>query len=143
MVKANELRIGNWIMDDDSLYSKIIGVKPFDWSVRCDESEGCELLIDVYRNDDKINTAMLCNSDEATPIPLTPEILEKCGFKQHHDDCCNDIIYIKSIYGKPPFVWGIYQSSGVMINKAKWISSLHELQNIIFALTGEELKVSL
>lgn len=80
MIQA-ELRVGNWIYDDDKLYGKVIGLKPFDWSVRCDAIEGCDILVDVYLNDGEIRTGMACDSNNVSPIPLTPEILEKCGFE--------------------------------------------------------------
>ena len=80
------------------------------------------------------------------PIPLTPEILEKAGFVQHHDDCSLQPIYIKKIFGNTPFVWGVYPEvlgSGIVINDAMQLQSLHQLQNLYFALTGEELNIQL
>ena len=82
MIQANELRLGNWVYDDNITLAKVNGLNPitFDWSVRCDEEEGCELLLDLYRTPYGIKKGMICESTKCEPIPRTPEILEKCGF---------------------------------------------------------------
>ena len=74
MIQANELRLGNWVYDDNITLARVIGFKPFDWSVRCDEEEGCELLLDLYRTPYGIKKGMICESTKCEPIPLTPEI---------------------------------------------------------------------
>lgn len=70
--------------------------------------------------------------ESATPIQLTPEILEKCGFKndfkvgRHADDFVNDVYSV------------MYKHA--IVTKVK---HLHQLQNLYYALTGEELTVEL
>jgi len=67
------------------------------------------------------------------PTPLTEEILEKCGFVEGEwlDETslrylyqANDILYISDSYSCP-------------------CKYLHQLQNLIFALTGTELEIKL
>lgn len=65
-------------------------------------------------------------------IPLTSEILEKCGFKPFAKDWVKSGIIIHT------------RKRGFVINKRiPIIKSIHQLQNLYFALTGEELTVNL
>lgn len=78
------------------------------------------------------------------PIPLTPEILEKCGFVGKYKSCGysyqKNIIHLSSQdeddNGKPieNYVLHFYDDY-----KGKPIYYLHELQNLYFARVGEEL----
>jgi len=119
MIQANELRIGNYV----SMFGEQI------------------LIVDISL------LMGIENGVEFIPIPLTPEILEKCGFewsdtKTHSDD-------------RPP-VKGLYKEFLLMLNNGSnkniWYAApfgyplmpqrtyyLHQLQNLYFALTGEEL----
>ena len=70
------------------------------------------------------------------PIPLTEEWLMKFGFIQEH--CCNgkyerwnkDCVYIEKI-------------NHVFHHDFISIGAIHQLQNLYFALTGEELQLNL
>jgi hypothetical protein len=90
------------------------------------------------------------------PIPLTPDILEKAGFvldgfKQYRisinpfdsgtKDLCfsGDYLYLEEGSGKPG-------SNDIVTLWNKDLMKnfyLHQLQNLIFALTGEELNINL
>src|SRR5690606_20711074 len=79
---------------------------------------------------------------ELKPIPLTEEILLKCGFEKH-----GNFYYIKSfksIYISRPWLEAnhllLKTLGGECISKVK---HLHQLQNLYFALCGEELEVKL
>lgn len=112
MIQANELRIGNWVKD--SFGYLVIGVNA------------------------KVEFASAYE-----PITLTPEILEKCGF----DD------FKSNVYGNDEYIeldldGDIYNVFIKQINIDETIDSilmhnqikyLHQLQNLYFALTGEEL----
>ena len=117
-MKANELRIGNYIFAD--LYNdKYILVESI-----CSKNE------DIFNSE--------CGEIPLTslkPIPLTEEILLKCGyFKLEHLDThfvikghtiwiCNDMF--------------LCEKNGVILKH------LHQLQNLYFALTNNELKIEL
>jgi hypothetical protein len=76
------------------------------------------------------------------PIPLTEEWLLKFGFERHHFDYSNGVIYIKDVPNNNEFKWGVYPfelGSGFIINKSKNLKYVHQLQNLYFALTNEEL----
>lgn len=82
---------------------------------------------------------------EFEPVTLTPEILEKCGWVfndrnnlfEKHGDARMDLQY-RSVNGS-------FNMLNSIINAliAKRIFFLHQLQNIYFTLTWEELTVNL
>ena len=60
MISANELRIGNWVI----YYSK---------------PDYCKVdSVDIHN----IYKKNMCNDEIHLPIPITPDILEKCGFER-------------------------------------------------------------
>lgn len=86
-----------------------------------------------------------------SPIELTEEILLKCGFENEHDDI--DGIYYDIYYPKKKseiyFVIEYkieckayyFTYEGNILSKN--IKHLHQLQNLYYALTGNELEVCL
>jgi hypothetical protein len=81
-------------------------------------------------------------SSELNPIPLTPEILEKCGFKKYVSPGGNTTTYS---LGEN---WLFDASRDKLIlmfpNSFKNVPKyLHQLQNLYFVLEGEELTVNL
>lgn len=71
-----------------------------------------------------------------TPIPLTPEWLERCGF-------ANEPIGSNSYIKEDVKIFnfnddGIYK----MWNYKVEVKNVHQLQNLYFALTGEELTIN-
>ena len=115
MINANELRIGNWIN-----YLDINGVNPAQIEI-----------------DDFINLKEDGEKDfPFTPIPLTPEILEKCGFVMHKTSQLwrKDNFYLHHYLvsdNEYCFKYSDFTSSSIQY--------LHQLQNLYFALCGEEL----
>lgn len=73
----------------------------------------------------------------AEPIPLTEEILQKCGFTGGYTLSINhgEFWYDKNILS-------VSYGSQVEEGREVPVKSLHQLQNLYFALTGEELNVS-
>jgi len=114
MINANELRIGNWV-----------------------KHLGLDVRIEAH------GIAMFEDGDfSCDPIPLTPEILEKSGFKKTnvfdyvkkpillHDMTDTSFSHFETYWGKQEF----------FLNTVEY---LHQLQNLYFALTGNELKITL
>jgi hypothetical protein len=128
-MKAKELRIGN-------LVNGVLTQKPYiidAWALREMESGN-------YQNSQDTETKVF------EPIPLTEEWLLKFGFIRHHYDYANDVIYIKNIadneIDNAEFEWGVYPNelgSGIQIKNRKSLKYVHEIQNLYFALIGEEL----
>lgn len=123
MIKANELRVGNWVYNHKFGFEIVvaIGLKGYIW-------------FDENRN----LSDHLCN-----PIPLTIEILEKVGFGRTDGE-----------YGNTPYTkmrrgldyeftfWAgnvCFIFLGVEVPRVNY---LHQLQNLIYSLTGEELGIS-
>jgi hypothetical protein len=142
MIAANELRIGNWI-------------------------EAVAPMGNYYMKMYSVNFESLENNpDSANPIPLTPELLEKCGFIKK--DPIVDSKYASTEYeldisakikgeNRQLFV-GTVLNINIPSHKKGYcfvshtvdnywgsnnITHLHQLQNLYFALTGEELEVNL
>ena len=82
--------------------------------------------------------------NEFNPIPLTEEILKKCKFLNRSFYVIgagnsfkwqlDDIVLLKNIEGK-------FYLPNMLKNIV--LESLHQLQNLYFALTGKELEVNL
>ena len=141
-MKANELRIGNYLQDQNG-----------------------NILLVIHISTESIQTTVLDrikyplpNGWQMEPIPLTPEILEKCGFendyknsgskwhkKQYFTDCKEAaevmIINVNPENGRVAIYDEESYESPAMTGKS--ILYLHQLQNLYFALTGEELEVKL
>ena len=106
-MKANELRIGNFIYNDRNEIFKV------NWITEIIESR------------------------QSTAIPLTEEWLLKFGFNKLPDCWDNDIFHL-SQWDNYPLNWcvAMNKNNAVLILKLKYV---HQLQNLYFALTGEEL----
>lgn len=117
-LKARELRIGNiisrkgWLPTDNKFYETI-----------------------VSHND---ITACFISPETFKPIPLTEDIILKCGFSNakqinkryfKHDKISGGI-YLGANYAN-------YKYTNIIID----IVSLHQLQNLYFVLTNEELTI--
>lgn len=133
-IKPNELRIGNWVQSPlgDFMKVEIIG--------HADMPDYVFAKSETGFGQNKFN-----------PIPLTPEILEACGFmdnKTREVGKSDDIIEwghenaeIRKEAGEYEYIlsfdeWGSRQDSVT-------VKYLHQLQNIYFAINGEELKINL
>jgi hypothetical protein len=144
-MKSQELKIGNFIFDDEGNLVRITGFKPFGHSTRCDEEEGCDLLIDIYSQDGQIRKNYEVDINYGKPIPLDEEWLLKFGFYK----CSYDFLFWEHPKLKSVDFAGInwadedfpeYQFLNVSINEnIIQINYIHELQNLYFVLTNEEL----
>lgn len=81
----------------------------------------------------------LKNSREIDPIPLTPEILEKSGFEMRDDT----VVYAKNRVALKPLDDGKgYQvglgSLRIFYVKVRIVKYVHELQNILYWIEGED-----
>lgn len=145
MIPVKELRIGNLIFDNDGAIAKVIGLKPYDHSVRCDEEEGCDLLIDIHGADGKIRIGWAVESTDANPIPLTPEWLERCGFeKRDAEEITFDLEKGTDWYWvNGRLIWWHGLQNKDTGERYEHIKHVHDLQNFSRLFTGEELNVKL
>lgn len=147
MIKANELRIGNYIgtdFDDKAYQLILIG-------------EGTTMLFYIKGDGGYIK------DENAEPIPLTPEWLLKLGFEIDRKYCMSpdDYSYLIRVpnkksrasyfrvyyekdktkreihFGRNKGEFQVYASDMFVVS----VESVHQLQNLYFALTGEELTI--
>ena len=121
MIKANELRIGNYLHD---FHGQLIVEVTWD------------IIKDLQQN---------IKFHPPKPIPLTPEILEKAGFKKDENKANvfsngNELLIEVTEKG---FQSVIESDWPELIDIGNPIHYLHQLQNLYFALTGTELEVNL
>ena len=125
MIEVNELRIGNWV-NRFNCHTKINGVLNDYISFWHDGNEWIWEL----------------NNDDTQPIPITSEILEKCGFEKCSNGleklCNENYVKIASLFSGFPLTLEI-DGNRCPLN----IKYAHQLQNLYFALTGEELEINL
>jgi hypothetical protein len=135
MIQANELRIGNYIMDRGCKVWQI----EF-WESRTKVSAKSPLLHTHPSFGEMHGHPLTEEIEYLQPIQLTPKILEKCGFKMHKD---------KGLWRKENFYLHFYTLSeneycfSYNNYKSASILYLHQLQNLYYALTGVELEVTL
>lgn len=113
---AKELRIGNWVID--IFYDMPIKITKY------------------FFSDGSINNI--------EPIELTEEILLKCGFEEY--ELNDDLGYalrkiVNGIFFKYDIEYG--EVSIFINNEVVSFKYLHQLQNLYFSLTGEELEIKL
>lgn len=132
---ASELRIGNWVKcktNDGYKFGKICDILDLGFfAARCDGVEYRGKFSDIG-----------VDIESVEPIEITDELLEKCGYKKEN----------KHTFVQDGFI-SIYKDSITQVYYpynywedvvfGKGINGLHHLQNIVFALNEEELKIEL
>jgi hypothetical protein len=126
-LQAKELRIGNWV--ESANYKKI-------------KREIKDYSVEVIRAGDIHHLETFPNSKSIKPIPLTEEWLLKFGFL--HSLRLDDFMFKKGndCFQIQPYKEGF--SNSVLYNDMEIVDRLqhvHQLQNLYFALTGEELTI--
>lgn len=124
-MEVQELRVGNYLFKYGEVVKIVeIGIKhkgDTNYYLRS-ENDNCGYWIDQFN-----------------PIPLTEEILLKCGFKKRSDGHFNmfkhsevDIIICND--------FSSWQCDGInfSVNRIKY---LHQLQNLYWCLVGKELNI--
>lgn len=131
MITAKELRVGNWINDPRYGAVQVVWIMPV----------AGELVIK------HTGPAPQREQVEYKPIPLTHEILEKCGFKK-------GALMSGGFYGYDNGTMELDNNFNLELTDGRLSEngtrfylpqnkSVHQLQNLYFALTGEELEINL
>ena len=113
---AKELRIGNNI-EHNGIVCEVLSI----------DDEWLQL------DNDQLNTKI----KDCKPIPITEEWLLKLGFKQNGEWYEIGNFYIDSTN----YQCGIENPKNIY-NRLKKVDYVHHLQNLYFALTGEELTLN-
>ena len=135
-MKINELRINNWI-EVSGRYAQVEHLL---------EDKSINPLIGV--RDNKGNRCgILAGDDKCKPIPLTEDILLKCGFAWSDIDVCYNLLidrecdtFIIGDNGRDNYYCSVINKGNYIGTQTKY---LHQLQNLYFCLTGKELEIKL
>lgn len=123
MINANELRMGNWVDLAGEKVPQKVNIK----------------ILQFITHANAIN-----DNHPFEPILLSPEILEKARFSKKNldDDVDGDFWCLKEGYR---FLFEYHKAENVFYNGKLGIQIkyLHQLQNLYYALTGEELEINL
>lgn len=126
-MNENDLRIGNYVKSEVNLRKKIKVLQIFTDSYQGDFGDGCRGAI------------MLSNSEG---IPLTEDWLLKFGFRHHVNpywlSSIDGVIHIATT-GNVEIKF--FPGDGAVKTQIK-LKYVHQLQNLYFALTGEELTIN-
>ena len=118
MMKTSELRIGNWVDQPNEGVTKVTSILN-DLQIKTETG-----YVDKY-----------CRS-----IPLTEEWLVRFGFEKPAHSWCGDKFHLSN-WDKYPDCWcvALNKNNAILVDKLKHV---HQLQNLYFALTGEELELT-
>lgn len=154
-VKANELRIGNYVdisATTAPYYAEICATS---------ELEKDHVFVD-NSNFEEVSAGWIIieyDSEELKPIPITEEWLVKFGLKEdkkgrygyryYYPDIDSKYIIERDWRDEPSHFFGLeYTDSGDSADDGKVyhftfeVKYVHQLQNIIFSLTRQDLKLS-
>jgi hypothetical protein len=145
MIQANELRIGNKFSGAGIRVQTVKEILDYGATgsvqarheSKVEASAGYEHLILVQENGNQYKPV------DMQPIPLSPEVLEACGFHNKTEglgedywkldlNMCGNAWSDKFTYYLP------YNNLSTYTGNIR-VTSLHQLQNLYFALTGTEL----
>lgn len=139
MIKAEDLRIGDLVkvnevgcMVPKGTMCKVVAIDS-EKSFEEMNLKGCATLEELEVNHCNISFGVWCKY--ISTIPLTPEILEKNGFKMREDT----VVYAKNRLGLKPLGDGKGYQVGLgslrfLFVKVRIIKYVHELQHILWAL---------
>ena len=143
-MKVNELRIGNYVgfKNRTNCYCEVVDLS-FDGGVHIIRHWTDGLGWPEYDQPEEI--------EDITGIPLTEEWLLKFGFVNGNKTYANAFsleVLQTDFYLRPCYAGGYYWGFNLEkvddceFNDAEPVISIHQLQNLYFALTGEELTIS-
>lgn len=132
MISVGELRIGNILLHEKEMIAVAVIARD---NILLEYLNGnCTVIADR-------NSGFL-NHDDVKPVPLTPERLKKFQFEHMEFPLDNEVGYARK--SDRYFVGFTYANGDWLLHSPffnKSIKFVHELQNLYFALTGEELTI--
>lgn len=129
MIDLKELRIGNLV----SLNGRYIDVESISSAV-----------INITGEDEEFGGFIGDSWRDIEPIPLTPELLVKCRFKKVEIDAYSDLFKRTTKDFMFSVIYNYIQDKATFNSPhfTQFIQHLHQLQNLYFSLTGEELQIN-
>lgn len=139
-MKAEELRIGNLIL---------INVDEADRVLKLSAIEKDCIQADLFHITEFLTTSVSCGIENLFPVPLTEEWLKKFEFEKKGESFYDkEMNFRLDFFAEDSFAFlmcytkmiaeGDSIEEFVFINDVKYA---HQLQNLYFALVGEELKL--
>lgn len=119
MINTNELMLGNYIKLPNGRIKKVESITG--------------VAVGYWNNKNKNYSYQL--NKLIRPIPITKEILEKCGFKPSYGDYINE-------KGDKVYHFAGYWHFDID-NCSIPFFYLHQLQNLYFLITGKQLEINL
>ncbi len=130
MIKSEELMLGNWIR-------LFLGIDDNGKNYRNYKIEG--IMNQHGSSFHLVSNTWIEISNNFEPIPLTEELLLKCGFE--HSDGSYSIDFNDRIIE----VWDDFKGNNRVLTDDDdiFIYTLHHLQNYVFIKTGKHLEIEL
>jgi hypothetical protein len=136
MITENELRIGNLVLSPQGVGYSPKGI------IKVESIFG-----DGINHWQDMGAGGRASFTDIQPIPLTPEILEKCGFEFVEDSFGDQDLsrwqYTFENYGKSIDIYLTDGSCNLSDRENQQLNYVHQLQNLFFAISGRELEVKL
>ena len=140
MIKANELRIGNYVnvpREDQSPFR----IDLFEFL----NAQNCKVGMNVMKYEFPPESGEFISGHpltwelkDLTPIPLTEDILLKFGAKKQYDYLTFDYDRFRLIWKeKYNYFYVVDNETNAYLNKIEFV---HEWQNFVFVMNGNELE---
>lgn len=140
MIAINELRIGNWIFFNPTLIHQNMQAEPMPVhvsSIHADKvgaiQHNLEYRVEPFEDDVMVKKIPGFAPEELEPIPLTEEWLQNFGFQRSDNDWISEEKNNQQIKIPDDLTFNHKPSSSIQIK------TVHQLQNLYFALTAQEL----
>jgi hypothetical protein len=134
---ANELRIGNYLLID-GIAQKVEAFMPNGNEVKFNKGDYFKISFEHYKHKVTYETE---SDEDVEPILLNEEWLLKFGFEYHHDTPHPNKVYrkhwLEGFFDLEKIVSFHFGGNFIDVN----IKYVHQLQNLYFALTNEELTI--
>jgi hypothetical protein len=140
-IELNKLRLGNFVFDDENKIMKVARIETSEYT-KWNSGENFSIIIEnlIDKNNYYIS--------EINAIPITEEWLLKLGFNKVYKKgyIGIDVNHSDFVLTEPKIIgdWQdfyVFQFTAGNVPKFKALKYVHELQNLYFALTDEELKI--
>ena len=147
-MKASELRIGNYVtIDNNENWEEIKHIPMVVISIKYKEEGNYSISVDMAFEEDLFYNGFSQYERFIEPIPLTEEWLLKFGFK---NDIENNWFKITIGSEAIPILVRIWNEKKIQVyyhwnfqgmNHIGYVENIHQLQNLVFALTNKELTI--
>lgn len=133
-MKATDLRIGN-LLEYAGQPVYVLGIQ------QATEFMGDSHHLDLGYYTDSVGFERHENDQDLRPLPLTEEWLKRFGFEEYHNNPRLERFYVLKS-GYYPFQLYVDRGCEIYFTPNVRLKTVHQLQNLYYALTSEELTLS-